>query len=228
MRKMFSTLLLAAFALLLSGCAAGPGMRTLKDALNDEGDPQQTRAVVYSMVSADEQFIDKHSLRWRNAAYLNNLPYGSPRRAYRITPMVAFRYTNLRALYHSNAYVPDYLPLLRDGDVVEVSQKGVADQLTAAPEEGRDSSVVVRVVCFKGAPDYEQCWKSYGVAMSSAIQGASHLAHPVEGAPFIEGPERYGLTFTPRYDVATGEVLPTAKPLPPRESFYTQALSKTP
>jgi hypothetical protein len=179
------------------------------------------RANLVGVVAFDEAYTDQYHVLWRNALYLQGAKPGTPERRHRVVP-IGIRESDLfRHTFMTGAIVPDSLPLLRAGDVVEFRNTSGYDNLVdfARTHEG---NVVLRVICWADDPALLDCarahapWKGYG--SRAEVSG-------VAGTPYRDIAS-YGFTFSERYD-NEGRVL-AAAPRPPARPFASAPTTARP
>jgi hypothetical protein len=104
-------------------------------------------------------------------------------------------------LWRVSALVPDHLPRLKKGDIVEVRNARDWEQLKHWSEEKADVNVVLNILCRKEQADYEACYKAL------PRFNPKHPSYGYSRTPVYDTWHAYGLTFTRAYSNA-GTVLP--------------------
>jgi hypothetical protein len=203
----------ATVAATLTACAFNPLSEATSRAINLNGaalSGEYKHANLVGVVAFDEAYTGTYHYMWRNALYMQGAKPGAPPRRYRVVP-IGIRETDLfRHTVMTGAIVPDHLPLLRAGDVVEFRNGNLFDNMVNF-ENTREGNVVLRVVCWSEDPAVLDCartkapWKGYG--SRAEVSG-------VAGTPYRDVAS-YGFTFSERYD-DEGRVLPDAVALPVR------------
>jgi hypothetical protein len=95
-------------------------------------------------------------------------------------------------LFPTAAYVPDHMPRLRAGDVVEIRQTGTWMTMENFAVTG-EGNVVVRVLCEKAEPTYGACLEQGPQVGKIRGVGATDTGYP----PSVRD---YGYSFTPMFD----------------------------
>ena len=207
--KLFKPLLLA-IALALSGCSANPTMKVTTRMFNFgiELTPEMVGANMVGVIGFDEDFAGNYGRLAKNALYGQGIEEGVPEYQYRVV-RVNIQQTNRAGWYApgritltTGAMVPDHLPRLRAGDIIEIRQTGTYETMKdfARINEG---NIIVRLLCPKAAPDYEACVDRQPSIGKYKTSGFSRTPYPASV-------KEYGFTFTPAYDT-TGKLL---RPLP--------------
>jgi hypothetical protein len=146
---------------------------------------------------ADEEFAGKYSLRNRGTLYLQGVGEGNPEFQYRTA--LVFMAQIKGALYIKDgafpwftaAYVPDHIPLLKAGDIVEIRQTGTYDTMMNF-DKSRDGNAVLQLLCRKADPQYLAC-------ADKLPKIGKFLAVGPSGTAFATSLPTYGYTFTPAY-----------------------------
>lgn len=140
----------------------------------------------------------------RNALYVQGIVEGTPEYQLRV---VRINLSNTGGNFiketgtlpfFTAAVVPDHLPRLLAGDVVEIRQTGTWRTLERFTST-KEGNVVVRVMCRKQNPDYDHCLKR-GPA-TGKIQGVG-----LTKTPYPRSVADYGYQFSAFYS-PTGEPL---------------------
>lgn len=196
----------------LSGCGSSP-MLHVGNAVFNLGQelPQNMRdRHLSATVAFDEVHASKYQRVARNALYVNGIVEGTPEYAMRVVRM-NINFLDGNAIYSPGEYtfmtgaiVPDHLPQLKAGDLVELRQTGTWRTMEnfVAKQEG---NIVVRILCRRDAPDFMEC------AKTTPKTGKNYGVGPT-GTPYPASVKDYGFSFTPWYD-DQGSAL---RPLPPR------------
>ncbi len=215
MRPLWSVRLfcIATVVATLAACAINPLTEATSRAAALNGalfSSEYKQANLVGVVAFDEAYTDAYHYMWRNALYMQGAKPGAAPRRYRVVP-IGIRESDLfRHTFMTGAIVPDHLPRLRAGDIVEFRNGSQFDNMVGF-ETTREGNVVLRVVCWSDDPAFLGCartkapWKGYG--SRAEVSG-------VAGTPYRDVAS-YGFTFSERYD-DEGRVLPGAVALPVR------------
>lgn len=95
--------------------------------------------------------------------------------------------------YPTTAIVPDQLPMLKAGDLVEIRNTRTWDSVKDFIATG-EGNVVVRVICAKADPAFDKCVEVKGPKLGK------HKGRGPTGTPYPASVKDYGFTFTKRYD----------------------------
>lgn len=184
-----------------SGCATGPMAKAVTKAYNFGQDlpAEMVNRHIAGWVGFDEQWADSYTRPARNALYVQGVAEGTPEYSMRVArvnlsnslPGVLWvDQGQLQVM--TGAMVPDHLPQLHAGDIVEIRQTGTYDTMKNFTVSG-EGNVVVRILCQKGTPNYEACLDSAPKIGKYKGVGETHTPYPVSARD-------YGFTFTPMFD----------------------------
>lgn len=199
-----------ALLLALSACSAGPHLRVTNAIVNlGQGLPDSMLNVhLVASVGFDEDFAGRYNNPTRAVLYVAGVIEGTPEYLYRV---VRTNSGNLQGfawvadgegLYSTPALVPDSMPRLKAGDIVEFRQTSTWDVLKDFSKTG-EGNVVTKILCRKAQPDYTAC-------LEAAPRTGKTRGNGPTGRPFPASVKDYGFTFTPAYD-SKGTLL---RPLP--------------
>ncbi len=150
-----------------------------------------------AMVAFDEDFVGRYNRVSRNVLYVNGIVEGSPEYLYRVARINLhhsqgnWMWKEGSYLFQTGALIPDHLPALKAGDIVEVRQTGTWRTMEDFSRKG-EGNIVVRVLCAKAAKDYETCVDKTPRIGTFKGQGPT-------GTPYPASVRDYGFQFTPRY-----------------------------
>lgn len=204
-------------AALLVACAPSPHLR-VTGAITRLGismDKRMLEANLTAMVGFDESFSGTYNRSSRAALYMASVIEGTPEYQYRVVRLNmglldgALWHRPGSMLYSTAAMVPDQIPRLMAGDVVELRHAATDRSLENFSVTG-EGNIVVRVLCFKAQPDYMDCMDKLPKTGSSIATGRTETPYPVSV-------KAYGFTFTPAYDKG-GKVL---RPLPKPQNWIS-------
>ena len=99
-------------------------------------------------------------------------------------------YRDGTVVFFSAAIVPDHLPPLKAGDIVELRHVSTWESLLNFFETG-DGNMVIRVLCSRDSPDYFECEDALPKIGRVKGQGPT-------GTHFPESAREYGFTFNTR------------------------------
>lgn len=198
---LFSRAAALALATSLAGCANGPLAEAVTRAynLNMDYPPEMVNRHLAAWVGFDEDWAGNYNAHSRNVLYVQGVPAGSP--AYRqrigrinlVNSGEAVLWVGKGELGSSTgAFVPDHLPRLHAGDIVEVRQTGTWKTMQDFVATG-EGNIVVRILCRKGTPDFDKCLDA--APRIGKAKGAGET-----GTPYPAGVRDYGFTFTPMFD----------------------------
>jgi hypothetical protein len=97
-------------------------------------------------------------------------------------------------MFLTGAMVPDHLPPLKAGDIVEVRQTSTWRSMEGFVAKG-EGNIVVRVLCAKAQPDFAAC-------LDRAPRIGKYKGVGPTGSPYPKSVSDYGYTFSPTYDAA--------------------------
>lgn len=218
--------LLLAMCAALSGCAANPLTKAFDRAVNLNLDypDKMTKHVVYA-TGVKSGYVEGFHRLIRNAAYSKQgLEYKTPASSYRYGYVVM---PNLDSSWLGANFVgvmPDHMPDLKENDIVIMKIAGGAfDNADRHFHENHQGSVILGIVCMVDRPGYEEC-KNALPGYPGHKTNKQNRFGGISTYPRYEDNAMYHLEFTPRYFEKTGELLPTAKPIPTRESYQPPEL----
>lgn len=201
----------------LAGCGPSPLLRVTNTAINmGQGLPDEMlNSHLAGIVAFDEAWTDEYSRVARNQLYTQGVERGKPEYNLRIVRInlsntgSALWIEKGELAFPTGAFVPDHLPRLHAGDVVEIRQtkSWMAMENFARTGEG---NIVVRVLCAKAAPTYKEC-------VEKAPRTGRFVGFGFTGTSFPASVKGYGFSFTPMFD-ANGKALrpyPAVPTLPP-------------
>lgn len=197
-------------------CAANPASDALTRAASFGGAlfaDDYKRANLVGVVQTTEGHVESYPRLLRGPLYNQGVRYDTPETRYRVVTIGIRESDNLRHMFLTGAAVPDALPLLRPGDIVEFRNTAMLDNLENFAQT-KSGNIVLSVLCWREDPQFEQCaqtrapWKGWGSRAS--VSGVSPN-------PYRDDVSSYGFTFTARYD-DSGNVLASA-PQPPERPF---------
>lgn len=190
-----------ALAALVAGCSTGPLAKSLTKAYNlgTEFPPEMVSRHIAAWVAFDEDYISNYNLSSRNSLYTQGVSEGSPEYRYRVARVnlvnssegVLWVETGSTQFF-SGAIVPDHLPKLHAGDIVEVRQTATYDTMKDFSKTG-EGNIIVRILCQKGTPNYQKCLDDAPRINKAKGSGETHTPYPASIRD-------YGFTFTPMFD----------------------------
>ena len=205
MRKI---LVLILASVVLAGCAS-PSM-TYKGTrlLNANQDyPEEMRNLhKAATIAFDETFAGNMNRHSQAIFYQHGVRRGTPEYHLRVA-RVNFNFLRGK-LYirdgefptYSAAIVPDHLPRLMAGDLVELRNITFWGGLTNFSEV-QEGNVVVRILCQRADPEYESCMDR--APRTGRVRGVGPT-----GTPFPQSVREYGFTFSRAYDEQGRPLLP--------------------
>lgn len=211
----FRLLALVAAASLVSGCAVNPVSEALTRAINLNGHAlydEYEEANVVGFVVEDEKYVGQYHRILRNALHVQGARPGAVENRYRIVPIAIRESDLIRHHFPTGAIVPDHLPPLIAGDIVEFLNPSGFDAFRGFAATKRGSGIVLNVICYKDDPAFDECtktrspWKGWGWNKEPGGVGPS---------PYLEDTAAYGFDFSERYD-DDGRLLPGSPTLPRR------------
>jgi len=210
---------------LLSGCAINPVSEALTRAINLNGATLKgayKQANLVGVVLVDEDYVGRYQRIIRGTLHMQGARAGSPEMRYRVVSIGIRESDLIRHTFLTGAIVPDSLPLLVAGDIVEFRNQTGFDNFRDFSRTKEGGGIVLRVICFKDDPRFEECtktrapWKGY--LWRKEVSGLSDT-------PYRESTASYGFTFSERFD-DEGEVLPGAPELPRRPHSSTSTAAR--
>lgn len=204
MKNFFNTLKYAAvlaLSVLVAGCSSSPLSKAITKGYNlgQELPVEMVKTNQAAMVGFDETWVGNYGRAARNSLYMQGVVIGTPEynmRAARVNLAIsgpgALWISEGELLYTGGAFVPDQLPQLRAGDIVEVRHTGTWDTMKDFSKTG-EGNIVVRIICRKGEPNYDKCFEDAPRINKTKGVGRTNTAYP-------ESVRDYGFTFTPMFD----------------------------
>lgn len=192
-------------AFVLAGCGATPMLHAGNAIANmgQELPPEMQQHNLAAMVAFDEDFVGRYNRVSKNVLYVNGIIEGTPEYLYRVA-RINLHHSQGNWLWKEGAYlfqtgalIPDHLPALKSGDVVEVRQTGTWRTMEGFSRTG-EGNIVVRVLCAKAQANYDKCVDKTPRIGTFRGQGPTGTNYPASV-------REYGFTFTPRYG-PTGDV----------------------
>lgn len=214
---------LAAAASLLAGCGAvGPGKYAARmmDWMGDLPKEMQHTNYVYIVKEAEDEGFDQY--QW-DAGFRE----GEESFQFRKVTIQAMNYGERNMAWVTGALVPDHLPKLKKGDVIEVRMRQPRDGALGFTGE-QDAPIVINLICpFAGRLESEDRDK-IDARFKPYYECASKLParHPYDrdtrlgpsDTPYLNHWKDYGFTVTKRYTV-DGEPLPGVAPRLSHEAY---------
>jgi hypothetical protein len=202
--KLFYTSLKYIAVLALSAVVAGcstPASVAITKAYNlgQELPADMVKSHQAAMVGFDEKWVGDYNYAARNSLYVQGVEKGTTEynmRTARVNLAISGKgvlwVSEGELLHTGGAYVPDQLPQLHAGDIVEVRQTGTWDTMKDFAKKG-EGNIVVRIICRKGEPSYDKCFEDAPRINKTKGVGRTNTPYP-------ESVRDYGYTFTPMYD----------------------------
>lgn len=195
-------LLALVLAVLLTGCAAGPHTRVLSRMTGNDGklEPLMVRTNLVGVVGFNEQHLSKANGYTNTVFYTHGIRRGSPEAQYRAVLVNTGLMSKTDALWVKSGerrwstavLVPDHIAELKAGDLVEYRSIDGEDS-NISWLSGGDGQAVLRVLCRKSQPDFDQCVD--GLPRWNGFKGMGHT-----GTPFPDSVQDYKFSFTKYYD----------------------------
>ena len=185
----------------VAGCSSTPVSKAITKAYNlgQELPADMVKTNQAAMVGFDETWVDNYGVAARNSLYVQGVEKDTPEyklRAARVNLAISgpgvLWVSEGGLLYTGGAYVPDQLPQLRAGDIVEVRQTGTWDTMKDFSKTG-EGNIVVRIICRKSDPAYEKCFEDAPRINKTKGVGRTNTPYPASVRD-------YGFTFTPMFD----------------------------
>lgn len=184
----------------LAGCGASPMLHVGNAVANMGQDlPADMRERhLAAMIAFDEDFAGRYNRVSRNVLYVNGIVEGTPEYLYRVARVNLHHsqgnwvWKEGSYLFQTGALIPDHLPALKSGDVIEVRQTGTWRTMENFSQTG-EGNIVVRVLCAKADPRYEAC-------LEKAPRIGTYRGQGPTGTPYPRSVKDYGFKFTPKYD----------------------------
>lgn len=208
-------LAVAALASLLSACAVNPVSEALTRAINFNGHALSNEyegANVVGVVLEDEKYVGQYHRILRNALHMQGARPGAVENRYRIVPIAIRESDVVRHHFLTGAIVPDQLPQLIAGDIIEFRNPSGFDTFRGFAQTKQGGGIVLDVICYKDDPAFDECtktrspWKGWGWNKEPGGVGPS---------PYVEDTGAYDFSFSERYDDG-GHIRPGSSPLPRR------------
>ncbi|MGO4391400.1 hypothetical protein AB4Z46_08615 [Variovorax sp. M-6] len=197
--KLFYRIAILMTAILLAACQT-PVIHGINKAINlgTELPPEMWERNVAAEVAFDEVWAGAYNFANRNLIYTFGIEFGSPEYDMRVArvnlrqPEYGAWVSAGQKVWPTTAIVPDHLPMLKGGDIVEVRHPTTwhANKDFVAKGEG---SVVLRILCSKGQQDFADCVKKQPRIGKYPGFGETGTLYPASL-------REYGFTFTPKYD----------------------------
>ncbi len=190
----------------LAGCGPSPLLRVTNSAINmGQGLPDEMlNTHLAGIVAFDEIWADEYGRVARNQLYTQGIERGKPEYNMRVVRInlsntgSALWIDKGELAFPTGAIVPDHLPRLHAGDIVEIRQtkSWMSMENFAAVREG---NIVVRVLCTASDSAYKACVDRAPKTGRIPGFGFTNTHYPVSV-------KDYGFTFTPMFD-AQGKAL---------------------
>lgn len=170
------------------------------------------QANLVGVVLVDEDYVGRYPRLACNSLHMQGASAGTPEMRYRVVSIGIRESDLIRHTFLTGAIVPDGLPPLAAGDIVEFRNQTGFDNFRDFSRTKEGGGIVLRVICFKDDPQFEGCaktrapWKGY--LWRKEVSGVSDT-------PYRQSTASYGFTFSERYD-DDGNTLSGAPALPPR------------
>jgi hypothetical protein len=185
---------------LLAGCGATPMLHAGNFMINaGQGLPDAMLDThLAGWVAFDEDHVDNYTRVARNNLYTQGIVRGTPEYRMRVVRINLNNPDSLlwvesgQVMFLTGAMVPDHLPRLKAGDIVEVRQTATWRSMEDFVAKG-EGNVVVRVLCTKAQPDYDAC-------LDRAPRIGRYKGVGPTGTPYPKSVAAYGFRFTPAYD----------------------------
>lgn len=186
-------------AVALSGCQT-PAVHVLNAVLNVGTElPANMRQVnVAAQVIQDEVWAGDYSFSARNQLYTVGVIKGEPEYSMRVA-FLQMRHPEFGAWVRaggkgwiSTGIIPDHLPPLKQGDVVELRQTGTYNVVKGFVETG-EGNVVLRILCKAGDPAFKECVATLPRIGTFQGFGETNSYYP-------ESVREYGFIFSQNYD----------------------------
>lgn len=192
---------LAVVAAMLGACNANPVTEVTNQIFNlGQSLPAEMRdRNLAGWVAFDEDWAGNYQRIASNALYVQGIKSGTPEYGLRVVRMnLAHSEPGMlwmeqgQLIFMTGAVVPDHLPRLHAGDIVEIRQTGTWKTMTNFVSTG-EGNIVVRILCAKSSPDYDACLDRAPMIGRFKGKGETHTPYPASV-------KAYGFTFTPMYD----------------------------
>lgn len=199
----------SAIAVALSGCQT-PAVHVMNAVLNGgntELAANMRQVNVAAHVIRDETWAGDYPFTARNQLYTVGVIKGEPEYSMRVA-FLQMRHPEYGAWVRAGGkgwvttgIIPDHLPALKQGDVVELRQTGTANVVKNFVASG-EGNVVLHILCRAADPKYKECLAA--LPRIGTYQGFGETS-----SYYPESVREYGYTFSPKYD-AKGAALPAA------------------
>lgn len=205
----FASLILACAALTqLVGCGPSPLLRVTNAAFNlGQGLPDDMlNRHMAGYVAFDEVWADEYNRVARNQLYTQGVERDKPEYGLRV---VRINLSNTGSAlwigkgelaFPTGAFVPDHLPQLHAGDVIEIRQTKSWMTMEDFARTG-EGNIVVRVLCAKASSTYKDCLEKAPKTGKFSGVGATNTPYPASVSD-------YGFKFTPMFDAQGRAVRP--------------------
>lgn len=198
--------MVCAALLALVGCGPSPLLRVTNATINlGQGLPEEMlNTHMAGIVAFDETWADEYGRVARNQLYTQGVERDKPEYNLRVVRInlsntgSALWIRTGELAFPTGAIVPDHLPQLHAGDIVEIRQtkSWMSMEDFAITGEG---NVVVRVLCAKAGPTYNEC-------LEKAPKTGRFSGFGFTNTPYPPSVKDYGYSFTPMFD-AKGSAL---------------------
>ncbi|MYM81809.1 hypothetical protein GTP44_07535 [Duganella sp. FT50W] len=198
--KLLPLVLWAAALVSLSGCGPSPLLRVTNAAINmGQGLPDEMlNTHLAGIVAFDEMWADEYGRVARNQLYTQGIERGKPEYNLRVVRInlsntgSALWIAKGELAFPTGAIVPDHMPQLHAGDVVEIRQTASWMSMENFSVTG-EGNIVVRVLCYAADSTYKACVDK--TPKTGRIAGFGFT-----NTPFPASVRGYGFTFTPMFD----------------------------
>lgn len=193
---------------MLTACATPEGVYRTTLAVNagQSLPPEMERVNLLAVVAFDEADAATYNRHSQAVLYSQGVSRDSPEYRLRV---VRINFNHFKGnlvwadgtfLFSSAAVVPDHLPPLKAGDLVEVRHVRTWESLKQFSLTG-EGNRVLRVWCEKASPQFQNC-------LDAAPRIGRVKGQGPTGTAFPESPLVYGHTFTPRNPLASAGAQP--------------------
>ena len=194
--------------LFISACSAGPQLK-VGNALVMAGHvpSDMSKSHLVATVGFDEDYAGRYNRITNNFMYGTGVELGNPEYQLRVVRLNTAELTGLlwygpgEFLFSSGGVVPDSMPRLMAGDIVEYRQTELrTDSLKNFSKTG-EGPIVVKILCQKAQTDYVACVDKLPTTAKSKATGKT-------GRPYPVSVKEYGFSFTPMYDAKGNPLRP--------------------
>lgn len=229
MKTIFGAALLVLSAV-ITGCASSPHLDVTNVLLNHgrDLDPEMRGRNLLGIVGFDEQHASTMTKHAHGRLWMQGVRPGTPEFGYRYVHVNMRQingflyYADGQFLWTTSAMVPDHIPKLKAGDIIEIRQEKADYTLKDFSKTGT-GNIIVRVMCRAGDPEYLKCAETLPQVNKAWHTGPTGTPYPVSA-------REYGFTFTPAYDEAgklIRQIPEYVKGTLPRHEFFDKpAVSK--